>query len=76
MDMETVHPLKTYRVGARLTQLKLAELLDVTRTTIARWESGTRKIDEDRLMAVSEKTGISKTDLRPDLAALMREAAE
>ena len=65
------HPLKAYRARARLTQLKLSELLGVSRTTVARWEARTRQVDRDLLQAVSDKTGIPKRDLRPDLAELV-----
>ena len=76
--MESIHPLKIFRETQEppLSQQELAELLGVKRETVNRWESGKRRIDEDRLPAVSEKTGIPKTRLRPDLAALMREPAE
>jgi transcriptional regulator with XRE-family HTH domain len=70
--------LKEFRKSQEppLSQRQLAHLLEVTRETIARWESGARKIDDDRLPAVSQKTGISPTKLRPDLAENMREPIE
>ena len=76
--MEAAHPLKTYREAQRLTQSALAERLGVARTTIARWETGERNIDDDLLPKVSELTGITKAVLRPDLALLLAqpEAAE
>lgn len=75
--MESIHPLKTYRgENGALTQQGLADLLNVSRTTVARWETGSRKIGRDSLRAVTEKTGIPARDLRPDLAELMNEAAE
>lgn len=78
--METVHPLKTFRENQRppLSQQALADLLGVDRVTVARWETGTRKIDETRLSQVAEKTGIPPRELRPDLARALQvpEAAE
>jgi len=61
-----------------LSQREFAALLGVARETVARWESGSRKIDEDLLPIVSERTGIPKTVLRPDLVELLEqpEAAE
>jgi len=59
-----------------LSQQALADLLGVKRETVNRWESGARKIDEEKLPTVAEKTGLAPAVLRPDLAALLREAAE
>ncbi len=67
------HPLKKFREkqAPRLTQQQLAKMLGVSRTTIARWETGTRKVDRDILQDVSAKTDISPRELRPDLAELL-----
>lgn len=75
--MENVHPLAAYRnkQEPRLSQAQLASRLGVSRVTVTRWESGARKIDEEKLPKVSEETGIPKNALRPDLADLMREPA-
>lgn len=70
--MEAVHPLKTYRKAERLTQEGLAERLGVARTTVARWETGERNVDDDLLPKVSLVTGIPKAKLRPDLAKLLQ----
>jgi transcriptional regulator with XRE-family HTH domain len=74
----TLPPLKAFRKKQNppLSQRQLADLLGVDRVTVARWETGRRKIDGERLSDVSAKTGIPRTKLRPDLAALMRDAAE
>lgn len=71
--MEGIHPLKAFREKQNppLSQGELADLLGVARETVTRWESGTRKITEQKLPAVSEKTGISPRELRPDLAELL-----
>ena len=70
------HPLKTYRNSQepRLSQGQLAGLLGVTRTTVARWETRTRKVDHELLPKISEATGIAPAVLRPDLADLMKVA--
>ncbi len=70
------HPLKNFRSERGLTQEALAALLEVDPITVSRWETGARRIDEKLLQAVAEKTGIPKRELRPDLAEVMREAAE
>ena len=71
--MEGTHPLKAFRENQEppLSQGDLAVLLGVARETVTRWESGSRKIDEQKLPVVAEKTGISRSVLRPDLAELM-----
>lgn len=66
------HPLVAYRKQHGLTQKALAKHLDVARETIARWETG-RPIDDDLLPMVSERTGIARRVLRPDLAKLLDE---
>ena len=62
--------------GPPLSQQGLAELLGVDRVTVARWETGKRKMDEERLLSVSKKTGIPVAKLRPDLASLLREPTQ
>jgi transcriptional regulator with XRE-family HTH domain len=78
MAMKIAHPLTTFRKNQTppLSQEQLANLLGVSRVTVTRWESGARKIHDGKLPVVSAKTGIPRTKLRPDLAALLREAAE
>lgn len=68
--MGTPHPLTVYRKKQQppLTKAALARELSVSKTTITRWEEGTRKIDADLVPRVSEKTGIPPRDLRADLA--------
>ena len=72
--MEWVHPLKTFRENHQppLSQQELATLLNVKRETVNRWESGARRVDEDKLPLVAERTGISPADLRPDLIPLAK----
>lgn len=65
------HPLKKFREKHSLTQSDLARLLGVGRSNINRWESGERNIKSKMVPAISEKTGIPASELRPDLAELM-----
>jgi transcriptional regulator with XRE-family HTH domain len=76
--METDHPLKTFREAQEppLSQAALADLVDVSRPTVHRWEAGDRKIDIEKLPRVVEVTGIPARVLRPDLAELMSDPAE
>lgn len=71
--MDFIHPLKTFRKqhAPPLSQGDLAAMLNVERETIARWESGKRRIGKDKLPDVAQATGIPARELRPDLAELM-----
>lgn len=69
------HPLVAFREARGLSQPELAEMIGVDRATIWKWENG-RKISDDYVGIVSEKIGIARRTLRPDLVALMGEAAE
>jgi DNA-binding transcriptional regulator YdaS (Cro superfamily) len=40
----------------------------VSKPTVSRWETGTRKVNRKKLSTVSEKTGIPRPVLRPDIA--------
>lgn len=66
--------LSEFRISRNLTQSELAKLLGVSRPTAHRWETGARKIGPDSLAVVSEKTGIPKRALRPDLAEKLKDA--
>lgn len=70
--MPESHPLKSYRERQvpPLTQEDLAKLIGVGKSTISRWEDGKRKIDDELVGVVAEKTGIPPAELRPDLAKL------
>lgn len=71
--MESIHPLKLFREKhvPPLSQESLADLLNVSRVTVTRWESGARKVDDGLVPKVSLVTGISPAELRPDLAELL-----
>lgn len=45
----------------------VAELFNVDRTTILRWEKGEPPVPIKRLAEIETLTGISKEDLRPDV---------
>lgn len=47
-----------------------ADLFGVNRSTILRWERGEPPVPVDRLFEIERITGISRYELRPDLAAI------
>lgn len=55
----------------------VAELFNVNRTTVLRWEKGEVPIPIKRLSHIEKVTGVSRQKLRPDIFAVERvEAAE
>lgn len=76
--MDSKNPLTVFRKSQtpQLSKAGLAKLLGVSRPTAHRWETGERKIGPDSLSVVSERTGISKRDLRPDLAEKFDEVVQ
>lgn len=67
---QRLSPLRDYRRRRKISAQKLADMLDVTRVTVSRWEIGMRLIDVEHLPRVVAATGISARVLRPDLAKL------
>lgn len=71
------HPLKSYRDSQQppMSQQALADLLNVDRLTVHRWETNKRKPGPEHLPKITEKTGIPARDLRPDLVELLGDVA-
>jgi transcriptional regulator with XRE-family HTH domain len=69
------NPLYKYRVAQGVSQTWLASYLGVANSTIARWESGERKISPDKIQAVARLTGIQPRKLRPDLYGALERVA-
>lgn len=76
MERKPLKALTDYRTQRGWTPAELARFLEEDRPTVHRWETGARKIGPDKIEHVSEKTGIPKRYLRPDLAEVMRETDE
>jgi transcriptional regulator with XRE-family HTH domain len=74
----SLSPLRAYRERQQppLSQAELGSMLGFERMTIFRWETGRRKISAELLEDISQKTGIAKAELRPDLAAMFSEPAQ
>lgn len=64
-----IHPIRAHRLSQtpKLSQAGLAQQLDVSRLTVLRWEAGTSKVDEKKVVDVARITGIPAKVLRPDL---------
>lgn len=58
-------PLKEFRLGAKLTLEQLGERFGVNKSTVMRWEEG--QIPAERVLTISEETGIAPSNLRPDI---------
>ena len=56
-----------YRKKHNLTQIELASMLGTTPASICRYETGVRKIRHTLVDSFSKKTGIPKSQLRPDI---------
>jgi transcriptional regulator with XRE-family HTH domain len=69
-----IHPLQQFRDRHEppLSRRDLAKLLGVSPASVTRWENGKRLPEKKLLPLISEQTGISPEQLRPDIAELMR----
>lgn len=61
----TTSPLRAYRVANALTLEQLGLAFRVNKTTVLRWEEG--QVPAERVLAISEETGIAPHILRPDI---------
>ena len=70
-SLTTEKPNLTTLLNARgLRPIDLARLLDVDKSTVSRWaEDG---VPFHRILDVERVTGISRAELRPDLAEMFR----
>lgn len=55
--------LKRLRKQRRLSQIDLAEILNVSQSTITCWENGSRKPDIDMMPVIAEFFGVSTDEL-------------
>lgn len=65
MTTRPLTELREYRAKQipRLSQRELAEMLGVSRVTVARWEAGARRPDRDFVPQLAALTGVSAADL-------------
>lgn len=63
--MAELHPIRAYRDEKGLTLEQFGAEFGVDKSTVKRWEMGS--IPAERVRSISEFTGISQHDLRPDL---------
>lgn len=55
--------LKAVRINNNLTQKKLADLINVSSSTLSRWELGELKIPDDKLEEICSICHIKKGDI-------------
>jgi transcriptional regulator with XRE-family HTH domain len=55
--------LKRLRLSRHLTQMQLAEKLNVSQSTITSWENGKRRPDLDFIPVIAEFYGVSINDI-------------
>jgi len=55
--------IKKLRKQMRITQSQLAERLNVSQSTVASWENGTRRPDLDLVPAIAAVFGVSVNDI-------------
>jgi len=65
--MEGAHPLKEWRSRKGLNQEAAAQQLGLKAPTLCRFEKGNRRPSPRLAKKISEKTGIPKSELRPDI---------
>ncbi len=79
MAIEFAKTIKNLRTSQGLSQLELADKLFVTRSTVARWETGTRVPDATMIIKIAEVLGVdvetlisaaAKTDTTPTVLIL------
>jgi transcriptional regulator with XRE-family HTH domain len=56
---------KKYRKQKGLTQIELAEILDVDRSTISKWENGENLPKVNKLVKISSILGVPVDELLP-----------
>ncbi|MFA7282150.1 MAG: helix-turn-helix transcriptional regulator [Sterolibacterium sp.] len=71
MTKHPKQPIADFRKKAGLTLDAAAAIFDVDRTTLIRWEKGEPLIPIKRLDDAAKIYGVSKRELRPDLAEAM-----
>ena len=67
LPMSTQTAFSDFRKNSGLTLDAVAELFNVDRTTILRWERGEPPVPIKRIGEISAATGISREMLRPDV---------
>lgn len=55
--------IKIMREKANLTQMQLAEIIDIDRSTVAKWETGEASPRADKLPLLAEALGCKIDDL-------------
>lgn len=60
-------PIRAYRKAKKLSAKALADILGVAESTVRSFENGNRTVSADQALTIEKKTGIHRSELRPDL---------
>ena len=61
-----MNPIREYRKKRRLSQEKLAEMVGVDRSNVAKWEAGVHKPRADMLLTLAGVLGCTVDELLKD----------
>jgi transcriptional regulator with XRE-family HTH domain len=76
MQDEQPNPVRSYRLATGMKVRQLAEKWGTSFATLSRIETGTQRIPEKLLPVISEATGLSPAELRPDLVERSEKLSE
>jgi len=76
MQDEQQNPVKSYRLKAGLKVRELAAQWGTSFATLSRIENGTQRIPEKLLSKITEATGKTAAELRPDLVERSEQLSE
>jgi transcriptional regulator with XRE-family HTH domain len=76
MQDEQLNPIKSYRLKAGLKVRELAEKWGTSFATLSRIENGTQRVPEKLLPKITEATGKTAAELRPDLVERSEKLSE
>jgi transcriptional regulator with XRE-family HTH domain len=61
-----MNAIRKYRKAKGMTLVQLAEKLELSPSSLSRWETG-KKVPAEAVKRVAEVTGLKRKEIRPDL---------